>query len=111
MAPVESDGATVVSRCPAHFRTMAGASTAVAGADGDGHPGHRLGRGLLGGINGPIGHPQRHRLHPRASHAAGAWRLTRSTGTVPDLALRAGASPWPDLRTRTPHKLPIPAPP
>src|SRR6266702_6777580 len=33
IAPVESDGASVVSRCPAQFRTTPGAST-VAGAGG-----------------------------------------------------------------------------
>jgi hypothetical protein len=33
IAPVESDGATVVSRCPAQFRTRLGTSAAGAGAD------------------------------------------------------------------------------
>src|SRR5436190_13135772 len=38
MAPVESDGATVVSRCPAQFRTRAGASTAAGRPAGGGRP-------------------------------------------------------------------------
>ncbi len=33
IAPVESDGASAVSRCPAQFRTRLGASGATVGPD------------------------------------------------------------------------------
>src|SRR5260370_29816514 len=98
MAPVESDGATVVSRCPAQFRTIAGAST-VAGAGGEGPPPPRAAAALAAaflaaytaGTSNPSRSPPRTPDGPPSLVRGGRRRLRTRPG--PARAARPGALP------------------
>src|SRR5437016_5568086 len=84
IAPVESDGATVVSRCPAQFRTRAGASTAAARPGGGGRPARSAAAALAAAFwaaytAGSGTRSGTARAVPGTRSAGAGW-LTRSTG-------------------------------